>query len=313
MKGFGTDEKTLIQILCQKDPLQIAVLRQTYARSQGRDLLKDLESELGGSFEEVMMGIVQGPLEHDCYALKKATNGFGTDEETLNNILLGRSNADMAAIKQTYPRVNDGADLEADLRSDLSMITERHFMMVIAGNRAESSAPVIPQEVDRDVMEIYKATEGKTGTDELLVCQILTSRNDNQIRAIAQAYHRSYSESLEAVIKSVSPDLKIDHGLQVLIHQQEFSGHMQSALLRQIKTATDPVMRDADMLEEYMSGFGTKKKLLTNRVINAHWDRNHMSQIKDAYKQKYGRSLKSRIEGETSGDYERGLVACLYE
>lgn len=295
MKGFGTDEKTLIQIICTKDPLQIAVLKQTYARSQGRDLLKDLESELGGNFEEVMMSIVRGPLEQDCYALKKAMNGFGTDEETLNNILLGRSNADMAAIKQTYPRVNNGANLEADLRSDLSMMTERHFMMVVAGNRAESSAPVIPQEIDRDVMEIYKATEGKTGTDELLVCQILTSRNDNQIRAIAQAYHRSYTKSLEAVIKS------------------EFSGHMQRALLHQIKTATDPVMRDADLLEECMAGFGTKKKLLINIVIKAHWDRNHMNQIKNAYKQKYGRSLKSRIEGETSGDYERGLVACLYE
>jgi annexin A7/11 len=84
------------------------------------------------------------------------------------------------------------------------MKTERHFMMVVAGNRAEDSAPVIPQQIDQDVLEIYKATEGKVGTDELLVCSILSSRNDAQIRAIAHAYEAKFRRSLETVIKKVN-------------------------------------------------------------------------------------------------------------
>ena len=89
------------------------------------------------------------------------------------------------------------------VKSDLSMKTERHFMLVLAANRAEDSVPVDQRQVDDDVMQLYKATEGKMGTDEILVCQILTSRNNDQIRAIAHAYKQKFRRDLEDVIKSV--------------------------------------------------------------------------------------------------------------
>ena len=88
---------------------------------------------------------------------------------------------------------------------------------------------------------------------------------------------------------------------------------MEMALIHQLRSGTDKVMRDVDLLEDAMAGAGTKDALLTNRVVRMHWDRNHMEQVKVAFKQTYRRSLKSRIEGETMGDYEKLLVACIYE
>ncbi len=76
--------------------------------------------------------------------------------------------------------------------------------MVLAANRNEDAAPVIPQQIDQDVMELYKATEGKTGTDELLVCNILTQRNNAQIGAIAHTYKQKFTRDLETVIKKAS-------------------------------------------------------------------------------------------------------------
>ena len=72
-------------------------------------------------------------------------------------------------------------------------------------------------------------------------------------------------------------------------------------------------MRDAILLEETMAGAGTKDNLLVNRVIRAHWDRNHMSQVKGAYRARFHKDLASRIKGETSGDYEKLMVACIGE
>lgn len=86
---------------------------------------------------------------------------------------------------------------------------------------------------------------------------------------------------------------------------------MKYALLYQLRTATDPAMRDAMLIEDAMKGMGTKERLLLNRVIRAHWNKQHMSQVQAAYKHKYKQTLRSRIEGETSGDFERSLVACL--
>ena len=86
---------------------------------------------------------------------------------------------------------------------------------------------------------------------------------------------------------------------------------MKYALLYQLRTATDRARRDAMLMEDSMKGMGTKERLLLNRVVRAHWNKHHMEQVQAAYKLKYKQTLRSRIEGETSGDFERALVACL--
>lgn len=202
MKGFGTDEKTLIRVLSNKDPLQVEVLRTTFNRNFRRDLISDIKSETSAWFEMGLVQLARGPLLADVYRLHEAMSGPGTKEIVLNDVLLSRSNADMQAIKNAY-RQSFGRTLETAVKGDLSMKTERHFLMVLAGNRMEESAPVIPQQVDDDVMKLYKATEAKLGTDELLVCDILSTRSDNQIRAINHTYKQKFKRDLEQVIKKV--------------------------------------------------------------------------------------------------------------
>lgn len=79
----------------------------------------------------------------------------------------------------------------------------------------------------------------------------------------------------------------------------------------QLRGGVDRAMRDATMLEDAMAGAGTKDRLLLNRVIRYHWDKNHMANVKGAYKQRFKRDLGARIKGETSGHYEAVLIACL--
>lgn len=88
---------------------------------------------------------------------------------------------------------------------------------------------------------------------------------------------------------------------------------MEDALLFQLRHATDKYMHAAKLLEDAMAGMGTKDHLLVARVVRFHWDRNEMQQIKAAYQQKYRQSLSRRIKGETSGDYERLMIACIGE
>lgn len=207
MKGFGTDEKALIRVLANKDPLQVEAIRTTFDRTFGRKLVRDIEKETSGWFETGLVQLARGPLLADVYSLYSAMSGPGTKEVVLNDILLSRSNADLHAIKSMYQK-KFGKSLEAAVKGELSMKTERHFMIVLSGKRAEDSAPVIPQQVDDDVMQIYKATEGRMGTDEILVCSILSNRNDNQIRAIAHTYKQKFNKDLDRVIKSVSHELQ---------------------------------------------------------------------------------------------------------
>ena len=203
MKGFGTDEKALIRILSDKDPLQTAAIHSAYTRLHRRNLEQDLRDETSGWFETALVALARGPLQHDVHLLYEAMQGPGTKEKMLNDVLLGRSNADMNAIKAAYQH-SFRQRLEDAVRGDLSMKTERHFMIVLSAQRAEDSAPVVKHEIDRDVNEIYNATEAKVGTDEMKVCSIMSSRSDNQIRAIAFEYKQKYARNLEDVIRKVS-------------------------------------------------------------------------------------------------------------
>jgi annexin A7/11 len=88
---------------------------------------------------------------------------------------------------------------------------------------------------------------------------------------------------------------------------------MERALLHQLRTGTDRAMRDAMLLEDAMAGIGTEDRLLLNRVVRIHWDRNHLQHVKAAYQQKFRKDLGARIRGETSGDYEKALLGCIGE
>ncbi|CAK7239171.1 MAG: hypothetical protein STHCBS139747_000600 [Sporothrix thermara] len=294
MKGFGTDEKMLIRVLADKDPLQVDAIRNTYQRLHRRNLIEDIKSETSSWFEYGLVALARGPLLSDVHQLHEAMSGPGTKESVLNDILLSRSNADLRAIKAMYRQLFHRT-LEDAVRGELSMKTERHFMIVLQATRAEDAAPVQMEEVYRDVQEVYNATEGKHGTDEIRVCSIFSSRNDNQLRAIAHEYQKQYARSLEAVIR------------------HEFSGHMKDALLFQLGHAYDKYVHQAELLEDAMSGPGTLDKLLVSRVVRIHWDRTNLANVRGAYEKCFHKNLAQRIRGETSGDYERLLLACIGE
>ena len=292
MKGFGTDEAALIRILAQMPALEIPAVKQAYQQRHRRSLENDVEKEVSGHFELALLSVLRGPLQQDVWSLNRALKGAGTDEALLNDVLIGRSNADLNAIKQAYHHTYRRS-LEKDVHDDLSAKTQRMFAMILTASRQEESAPVLPQSVDADVTELHRATEARTGAEQLTVCSILTNRSDGQIRAIALAYEHKYRIPLEKVVV------------------KDFAGHMEQALVQMIRCGADRAMRDAILLERAMAGIGTNDDMLVNLVVRIHWNRAHAQQVKGAYKVKFRQDLISKIKGETSGDYGRCLVAMM--
>ncbi|KAH8725459.1 hypothetical protein GQ44DRAFT_707103 [Phaeosphaeriaceae sp. PMI808] len=292
MKGFGTDEKVVISVLAKKDPLQMETIRTQYDQRFTRHLVGDLEKETSGYFKQGLVEISRGPLASDCWNLMEAMKGVGTKEVVLDDILIGRSNADMRAIKEKYQQLFKRT-LEADLKSDLSAGTEQMYMMIVAATRAEDSQPVIPQEIDKAVTELQAGMGGFASKNSAQICQNLISKNDAQLKAIAQTYQQRYHKTLDGEIKSA------------------FSGHMEDALRLLVARAVNRAEAEAVRLEDSMAGLGTKDSLLVQRVVRCHWNPQFMSAVYAEFKKVYKKDLVKRIEGETRGDYERLMVACV--
>lgn len=294
MSGFKRDHGTIIRILSKADPRYMALLRQTYAqRNNGASLESKVDSTFRSHYGDTLLQLVRGPLLSDVHNVNRAIKGLGTKEDMLNDVLIGRSNADMRAIKATYQQVFHKT-IESDVEGDLSLKTKTMFQLIMRASRTEETHPYNPAEISRDTEALHYATRGPSAaTNQEQVFTILTQRSDNQIRAIAQDYQQKYNKSLEDAIQS------------------NFSGHMKDALLLALGRATDRAKTDAYGLEDTMKGLGTKDNLLVNKTVRIHWDRQYMDQVKKAYQHFFKKDLIQRVKGETSGDYRDALVACI--
>ena len=286
MKGFGTDEKAMIGVLARLDPLQMAAVRATYSQHIGRDLHKDVKSETSGYLERGMLGVIDGPLGSDVAWAHESVDGLGTKEWLMNEALLGRSNADMKAIRTAYEQKYH-RQLHRDVADDLSFKTATLFKDVLTSPRREESEPLDSNKVLRDTEELYHKK------DLASICRIFGTASNAHLRAMDQELHAKHRTSLARTV------------------ERNFSGHMQDALWFIAMSATDPAMRDAKLLEKAMSGAGTKDEQLVTRVVRVHWNRDHKDQVKRAYRHEYKKDLIDRVRSETSGDYRDLMVALL--
>ena len=157
MKGFGTDKKTIIQIITNRTNRERLAMIDSFKKQFNRDLVKDLKSELSGRFEDATLALFQDPIIYDCWSLKKAIKGAETNEDTLIEILTTRSNYEITLIKRKYLEMY-GKTLEQDLSSDLSGDLKTVMLTLAAAFRSQNPMPN-QVECQQKAEKLYKAGE----------------------------------------------------------------------------------------------------------------------------------------------------------
>uniref|UniRef100_A0A0K8TP66 Annexin n=1 Tax=Tabanus bromius TaxID=304241 RepID=A0A0K8TP66_TABBR len=291
MKGFGTDEDGLINVLCFRSSAQRQEIQKQYKTHFGRDLIEDIKSECSGNFETLLVALCHPIVEYYCRELSGAMAGLGTDEDVLIETMCTLSNYEIEMIKQTYRRMY-GRDLEREFRSETSGYFKRLLMSLCAGGRDESGV-VDPGAAQSDAKELLKAGELRVGTDEVTFSRIMCSRNYQQLKLVFQEYQNMTGHTLEKAIKN------------------EFSGDIEEGLVSIYRCVMDKAEFFASRLHKSMAGMGTNDRQLI-RIIVTRCEID-MQDIKAAFERKYGKSLKSFIKGDTSGDYKHALYALIGE
>merc|ERR1719370_2135616 len=114
MKGLGTDEMAIINILAHRTSYQRQIIKDTYKTTLERDLVDDLKSELGNKFEDVMVALMTPMPQYLAQFLPKAITE--NDLNTIVEILLTRDKASIEHIKSYYMEEN-GTELTVALES----------------------------------------------------------------------------------------------------------------------------------------------------------------------------------------------------
>ncbi|XP_016925324.1 annexin B11 isoform X2 [Drosophila suzukii] len=291
MKGFGTDEDALIEIICRRTNEQRQEFQRQYKTHFGKDLIEDIKSETSGNFEKLLVGLLRPIVDFYCAELNDAMAGLGTDEEVLIEILCTLSNMEIYTIKNQYLRLY-GAHLESELKSETSGNFKRLLTSLCTAARDESGR-VDPNAAKNDARELLKAGELRVGTDESMFNMILCQRNYQQLKMIFQEYENMTGHSLEKAIK------------------KEFSGDVMEGLIAIYRCVTNKAEYFASRLHKSMAGIGTNDTQLIRVIITR--SEIDMTDIKVAFERLYGKSLKSWIKGDTSGHYKHALYALVGE
>ncbi|RZF34485.1 hypothetical protein LSTR_LSTR011727 [Laodelphax striatellus] len=287
MKGFGTDEKAIINVLANRTNAQRQEIAVKFKTLYGKDLIKDLKSELSGNFEDLVVALITPISSLLARDLNKAVSCIGTEEETIIEILCTATNHEIYAIRTAYQSMY-GSSLEDDMASDTSGSFRRLLVSLCQAARDENYI-VDMAAAQNDAQKLLRAGELRLGTDESSFNAILCSRSFPQLAQIFMEYQRLTGHDFTKAIEN------------------EFSGDIKDGLLAIVKTVRDRHAYFAEQLYNSMKGFGTKDRALQRIVaVRSEID---MVEIKRAFSAKYGKSLEEFIHDDTSGDYKKCLLA----
>ncbi|XP_067013419.1 annexin B9 isoform X2 [Anabrus simplex] len=287
MKGFGTDEKAIINVICKRTNAQRQEIAVQFKTLYGKDLIKDLKSEISGRFEDLIVALMTPLPQFYAQEIHDALSGIGTDEDCLIEVFCTLNNHEIRTVRAAYESMYRSS-LESDLAGDTSGHFKRLMRSLCTGNRDESYA-VDTAAAQRDAQALLRAGELRFGTDESVFNAVLCSRSYPQLRQIFAEYERLTGHSFAKAIKN------------------EFSGDIEAGLLAIVKSVCSKSEFFAERLHDSMAGLGTKDRTLI-RVVATRCEVD-MQDIKQAFSAKYGKSLESFISGDTSGDYKKALLA----
>ena len=292
MKGLGTDEKAIIDVLTSCNNAQRQEIKAQYEVMFEKELVKHLKSEISGKFEDVILLLLDPIPDHYAGLINKAVKGIGTKESLLMEVLVSLNVAQLQAVKDSYKKLYE-KDMLADIQNDTSGDFEKFLTGLLAGNRNESMRADSYQ-AEVDAKSLYDAGVGKFfGTKESDFFRIFSTRSYVQLREIFKAYEKIAKETIEESIK------------------KEFSGDAEYGLVEFVSAVSDLPGYFAAKLHKSMKGAGTKDKVLIRILIcRSEFD---LQDIKHRYQELYGKHLSEAIKADTSGDYERVLLRIIGE
>ncbi|XP_030744646.1 annexin A6 isoform X2 [Echinops telfairi] len=286
MKGIGTDEGTIIDIVTHRSNAQRQQIRQTFKSHFGRDLMADLKSEISGDLARLILGLMMTPAHYDAKQLKKAMEGAGTDEKALIEILATRTNEEIQAINKAY-KEDYHKSLEDALSSDTSGHFKRILVSLATGNREEGGED--RDQAQEDVQEIADTSSGDKASLETRFMTILCTRSYPHLRRVFQEFIKKTNYDVEHTIK------------------KEMSGDVRDAFVAIVQSVKNKPLFFADKLYKSMKGAGTDEKTLTRIMVSR--SEVDLLNIRREFIEKYDKSLHQAIEGDTSGDFMKALLA----
>lgn len=202
MKGAGTEEACLIDILASKSNEEIKTITAFYKKEYGKPLEDDVCGDTSGMFQRVLVSLLtagrdEGNNVDEAQAVKDAKEIFeagearwGTDEVKFLTVLCVRNRNHLLRVFDEYKKISE-RDIEESIKREMSGCLEDVFLAIVKCMR---SKPAFFAE------RLYKSMKGLGTTDSVLI-RIMVSRAEIDMLDIKAEFQKMYGKTLYSFIK----------------------------------------------------------------------------------------------------------------
>ena len=203
MKGLGTDEGVLIEIIGTRNNQQLQEIKDVFQREYNNTLENWVKGDTSGNFRLLLIALLQcnrstnpnpdmNVCRADAQALYSAGEGrWGTDEATFIRIFANRSAAEMACINQCYTQLRGKGLLKA-IDKEFSGDIKKLLQTVVGG---------LLDPPGYFATRIREAVRG-LGTNDTKLVRVIVSRCEIDLAYIKQAYQKIYHRDLLSDVRS---------------------------------------------------------------------------------------------------------------
>ncbi|KAM6965201.1 annexin A1a [Aplochiton taeniatus] len=199
MKGLGTDEDILIEILASRTNKEITEIKRVYKEANKKELESDIKGDTGGDFRNALLALCKATrveesttlvtddlVDSDARALYEAgEKRKGTDCAVFIDILTTRSALHLRKVFERYSKyskvdISKAIDLElkGDIESCLTAVVK------CAGSKAGFFA------------EKLNLSMKGSGTRTKILTRIMVSRSEVDLKRIKDEYKKKYGKTL---------------------------------------------------------------------------------------------------------------------
>ncbi len=286
IKSKDKDDNKLIKLVTSRTHEERMKIKEEYNSTMNSDLIKDLQSAYSHHFKDVLVGLFYSRIDYDCYQIRKAVKGLGTDEAALIEILTTRTPETIEKMKSRYKEMFPGHDMITDIKDD----TSGSFWIVLKAlleNKREINENPDFQECEKCAKILFDAGPNKSTNVETFT-KILTKKSKEEIVMIGKIYHKMTNSNILADA------------------QKFFSGDTKKAIVGMIYGILSQSEYFAILVNEAVKGLGTRDTTLIRIMITR--DEVDMPQIKQFYKALYKKDMVEDIRDDTSGSYQKILI-----
>uniref|UniRef100_A0A8C1KP22 Annexin n=1 Tax=Cyprinus carpio TaxID=7962 RepID=A0A8C1KP22_CYPCA len=202
MKGLGTDEESLIEMVCSRSKEELMEIKKVYREMFKKELEKDVSGDTSGDFAKLLLALVQAKrdepsnvvdyekIDNDARSLYEAgVNRKGTDVTTWISIFSERSVPHLQKVFERYKRYSP-YDIKESIRKEVKGDLEKSFLTLVE---------CMENKHLYFASRLNDAMKSKSVKDKV-VTRIIVSRCEVDLMKVRTEFKRNFGKSLYQTI-----------------------------------------------------------------------------------------------------------------